>query len=137
MTPEAISALELTRIALEFVRFTNTFWGVIATVTIALLGWVFGSNKKWVFIQRVATSVAYGLIACINCLAQLRFNDLINASIADLKAMSASHPEIANLHAQLTHLGTLEDWVIVLIYAVIATAVIVITLRQNQFVHQG
>lgn len=122
----------LSRLIFEFVKFTNTFWGVYATVTIALLGWVFGSKMPWSYTQRVSISIAYISISIINCLAQIRFSRLIDATLQDMNFLLKDVECIPNLKAQLLAIQTIPENGIVFIYTIIAFAVIYILFSQNK-----
>lgn len=117
---------ELSDILFEFIKFTNTFWGVYATVTIALLGWVFSSEKPWSHIQKLSISVSYASVISINCLAQVRFNRLIDATLFDLNKLLTHVDNIPNLKAQLLSIPKISENIIVSVYILIAVAVIYI-----------
>ncbi|NMH63911.1 hypothetical protein [Shewanella salipaludis] len=132
MEVQSIEIVALVNITFEFVHFVNTFWGVFATVSIALLGWIFTSTKPWGIIQRLSLSISYLTIAAINCLAQLRFNGLINAALLDINCAAKNVSNIPHLAKQLDSVSTLPTPAVVLIYVFISAAIVTIVLRHNK-----
>ena len=134
MAADIVTTKELTSVLFEFVKFTNTFWGVYATVTIALLGWVFSSEKEWGKTQKFSLSTAYALIATINCLAQIRFSNLISATLLDLSALLAKKEGVSNLRIEIENIPTIPVPLLILIYLIITSVVIYLTMSHNNYI---
>jgi cytochrome c biogenesis protein ResB len=72
------------------------------------------------------------VIATINCLAHLRFNRLINASIKDIQGMIIDLKNVENLQVQLKFTSTLADFVLIGIYIVMVSVVVSVIFRHNK-----
>lgn len=125
---------DLFHLVFEMVGFVNTFWGVYATATIALLGWLFSSKYIWPRQQRIAITVAYALVVGINCAAQCRFNLLLCAAVTELNSAIAKDPILQNAFSKATrNVWLLPTPALVVIHVVIDLAVIYLIWIQHQF----
>lgn len=124
---------ELSDLLFQFVGMVNTFWGVYATLTIALIGWVFESKRSWPWQQRAAIAIAYCFGVVINCLAQLRLNGLIRATLSDLKAAMKLRTDMPNLNAEIDQIPTLSPCALVCVYLLVGATLIYLIWNQNRF----
>jgi hypothetical protein len=127
---------DLLSLVFEMVGFVNTFWGVYATATIALLGWLFASKQAWPRQQKIAITVAYGLTVAINCAAQYRFNLLLRAAVTELNSALASDPKITDAFRDAVRsIPLLPPGALLTIHLVVDLAVIYLIWIQHRF-HQ-
>lgn len=125
---------DLFHLVFEMVGFVNTFWGVYATVTIALLGWLFSSKYVWPREQRIAITVAYALIVGINCAAQCRFNVLLRAAATELSSAIAKDPALTQTFRDtVRHTWLLPTEALLVIHVVVDLAVIYLIWIQQRF----
>lgn len=125
---------DLFHLVFEMVGFVNTFWGVYATVTIALLGWLFSSKHIWPRQQKIAITVAYALIVGINCAAQCRFNILLRAAATELNSAIAQDPILKNAFYKATgNTWLLPVEALLGIHVVVDLAVIYLIWIQHRF----
>lgn len=129
----ALRVGEMSDLVLELVRMVNTLWGVYATVTLALLGWIFGSRQKWLWQQRLALSIAFGAVATINCLSQLRFNDLVAAAVYDLKGLLQAEKELPALPKAIEEVTLLPAEALVTTYVLVTLGVVYLTWQQPRY----
>jgi hypothetical protein len=114
----------------KLVSLINTFWTAYATVTIALLGWLFSSKSPWPRQQRLVISIAYGLVAALNCLAHYRINRALNLVVNEL----TTHKDLTpNLQQAFSVAEQMPAWILMLIHVSVDVAVISLIWLQDRF----
>jgi hypothetical protein len=119
---------DIIELAFKLVGLVNTFWAAYATVTVALLGWLFSGKGDWPWPQKLAIAVAYGLIVGINCAAHYRINGLLSAVIKELH----NRPDLPEgLRLALSRVKPPPALILMMIHLVVSAAVIFLILFQQ------
>lgn len=121
---------DIVEIVFKLVGLINTFWAAYATVTIALLGWLFSSKSPWPRQQRLAISVTYGLMAGINCLAHYRINLSLGAVVNELITSGNLSP---GLREAISIAKPLPAWILMAVHLIVDVAVISLIWLQDRF----
>jgi len=110
----------------------NTLSGAYATATIALVGWIFGSNREWPWQQKAAITIVYSLGISLICISQIRLSYIATALLSDLKHAVASKPDLSNLTSAVDGVGFLPARVLIIIYLSVGASLIYLVWIQNR-----